>query len=298
MSHFAVLVIGDDYEAQLAPYHEFECTGLNDQYVQNMDKLAEAKEEHQKNAKTELLRSFITGWYGSVEIGPDDTPDIEGAHKYGWVRVDASDNVLEFVDRTNPNSRWDWYTVGGRWRGFFQAKAGSLASVGAPGVFANEPTFNADHLRKGDVDFDGMRAVAEAEAEIAYTKYEDAVGDLTGESWPTILAKHPEDIDAARAEYQEQPIVKALNAAGLGDPFEDPIEAYGCGREEFVRKAIERVAVPFAIVRDGEWFEKGRVGWFGMSDDKFSQADWNREVQKLYDGLSDDVLLTLVDCHV
>lgn len=26
MSHFTVLVIGDDPELQLAPYHEYECT--------------------------------------------------------------------------------------------------------------------------------------------------------------------------------------------------------------------------------------------------------------------------------
>lgn len=37
MSHFSVLVIGDDIEKQLAPYHEFECTGIDDEYVQEID---------------------------------------------------------------------------------------------------------------------------------------------------------------------------------------------------------------------------------------------------------------------
>src|SRR3546814_8966760 len=37
MSHFGVLVIGGNVEQQLAPYHEFECTGLNDQFVQDID---------------------------------------------------------------------------------------------------------------------------------------------------------------------------------------------------------------------------------------------------------------------
>ncbi len=37
MSHFAVLVIGENAEQQLAPYHEFECTGVNDQYIQDLD---------------------------------------------------------------------------------------------------------------------------------------------------------------------------------------------------------------------------------------------------------------------
>lgn len=38
MSHFAVLVIGDDVAKQLQPYHEYECTGVKDKYVIEVDK--------------------------------------------------------------------------------------------------------------------------------------------------------------------------------------------------------------------------------------------------------------------
>jgi hypothetical protein len=37
MSHFLVLVIGPDPERQLAPFHEFECTGIDDEYVIDVD---------------------------------------------------------------------------------------------------------------------------------------------------------------------------------------------------------------------------------------------------------------------
>ena len=47
MSHFTVLVIGDKVEEQLAPYHEFECTGYNDEYVQDIDITEEAKKEYE-----------------------------------------------------------------------------------------------------------------------------------------------------------------------------------------------------------------------------------------------------------
>jgi len=50
MSHFAVLVVGENVDEQLAPYHEFESTGENDQYVVDVDKTEEArldyKQEH------------------------------------------------------------------------------------------------------------------------------------------------------------------------------------------------------------------------------------------------------------
>ena len=43
MSHFTVMVVGDDVDYQLAPFHEFECTGVDDEFVQNIDKLAQTK---------------------------------------------------------------------------------------------------------------------------------------------------------------------------------------------------------------------------------------------------------------
>jgi len=43
MSHFTVLVIGSNVDAQLAPFHEFESTGRDDQYVQDIDKTEEAR---------------------------------------------------------------------------------------------------------------------------------------------------------------------------------------------------------------------------------------------------------------
>ncbi|HFW4796117.1 TPA: hypothetical protein ACIBS5_001433 [Salmonella enterica subsp. diarizonae serovar 60-67:z35:-] len=37
MSHFNVLVIGNNPEEALAPYHEFECTEVDDQYIREID---------------------------------------------------------------------------------------------------------------------------------------------------------------------------------------------------------------------------------------------------------------------
>lgn len=45
MSHFTVLVVGDDVEKALAPFHEFECTGQDDEYVQTLDVTEEVRSE-------------------------------------------------------------------------------------------------------------------------------------------------------------------------------------------------------------------------------------------------------------
>lgn len=48
MSHFDVLVIGEDVEKQLAPFHEFECTGVNDEFVQNIDITDKVRDDFSK----------------------------------------------------------------------------------------------------------------------------------------------------------------------------------------------------------------------------------------------------------
>jgi len=55
MSHFTVLVIGDDPERQLAPFHEFECTGTDDQYVQDIDITKEARKKYEEATEVQLV---------------------------------------------------------------------------------------------------------------------------------------------------------------------------------------------------------------------------------------------------
>lgn len=54
MSHFTVLVVAADIAAALQPFHEFECTGTNDQYVQDIDKTDEAREQFASETTTRL----------------------------------------------------------------------------------------------------------------------------------------------------------------------------------------------------------------------------------------------------
>src|ERR1700694_4103533 len=67
MSHFTVLVIGEDPEVQLAPFHEFECTGTNDEYVQDIDILKQTQEEYQTS-----VRLMLRDEGGSLHDAYDD----------------------------------------------------------------------------------------------------------------------------------------------------------------------------------------------------------------------------------
>lgn len=106
MSHFSVLVIGENIEEQLQPYHEFECTGISDQYVVDVDKTEEllarmeGKGDYQNGEKESLEEAL--GYYGLEEriVGSEDEVDREGEHKFGFAIVQDG-KLIKAVDRTN-----------------------------------------------------------------------------------------------------------------------------------------------------------------------------------------------------
>lgn len=56
--------------------------------------------------------------------------------------------------------------------------------------------------------------------------------------------------------------------------------------------------VPRVIVTpDGEWFERGRMGWFGMSSGDKPKAEWAAEVAALFEKHAGATAIA-VDCHI
>lgn len=283
-----------------------------------------------------------------------------------------------YLSTYNPKSRWDWWTLGGRWHGYFQIKTGVRiggeplpayrlspvgsdkgrkegtlevptfdgtqdAVLGGSGVFGDPEEENflgrADLARKGDIDFAAMRAQAGLQADLAFDKWEEATKDLNGEygeRWEDLLKRvlfdhdvdpdgRPEPnpgwdkeardayitacheyyravVDVARREYHAQPYVVALQGAELKSWFGDDHADWCVGEEDqrstFVQRAIDGAVSTFALLKDGEWYEKGQMGWFGMASGEKDQAQWNREFSAMLDALDDDVYLALVDVHI
>ena len=85
MSHFTVLVVGEDADKQLAPYHEFECTGVDDQYILDIDITDEARSAHilyqssnkGEERENESFGTWLEGWYGIHVVPVGENPDTE-----------------------------------------------------------------------------------------------------------------------------------------------------------------------------------------------------------------------------
>jgi hypothetical protein len=394
MSHFSVLVIGANPEAQLAPYHEFECTGHDDEFVQNIDITEEARadfeagkatryrdpegnlhdpyqdrfyrdptadEEKQMGklagtggngrlswtsrdwndgrghrakvhflpdgweevqvprAEVESFRDYVADYYGMEVLKPGQEPDLAKTHKFGWVRVDAAGSAYEVIDRTNPRKKWDWYLIGGRWTGFFQLKTGHAGEVGRPGVMTPPAgAGRADQAFKGSIDFAAMRDekgnAAGAEWDVIHTTLDAAGAPHTWDSWKTVRERTeieretlllPEGktwVDVARDRYHDQPSVVAIKAIkdvdGKPRFWWDMPDAAACSREAYIQAARNRACSTFAVVKDGQWYERGEMGWWGVVHDEKDQDEWNHRFNDLLDSVGDETLLTVVDCHI
>lgn len=312
MSHFNVLVIGPknekELEAALQPFHEFECTGFNDQYVQDIDRTEEAREEYENSDKTESFAQFVRGYYGWDVVPVGSVPDTEGKHKYGYILCDSSGEVLKCVDRTNPNKQWDWWVIGGRWHGMLQPKTQGVVVMGE----ADDKTGECDSLRVRDLDVKTMKDRKWKKSNESFEAWRAAQDGLpVARTWQDLLTVFGKDkIEEARKAYQSQPRVQALRKVGY---YSETVEAYLCvpgvDSEEVIQKArfdagkraAEQCLTPFAILdarTSPKWYQRGEMCWFGIVSDAKDTDQWGKEVSALLDSIDGDTVVTVVDCHI
>ena len=302
MSHFTVLVVGEPLEELLQPYHEFECTGKLDRYVQDVPKdvgkLRAEYEDKREEYEYKTFEEFLEDYHGLHPCKYGEELDFEGEHKYGWFKMDESGNVIAAADRTNPNAKWDWWQLGGRWTGFFKLKQGREGQKGTPGLMTPAATLPeaADQCRWGDIDIEGMREEARQEAGKDFDTYFAILKEYPEtKNWKQVREEYP-NIDDARKAYHEQPAVKAWWKAHM---FADsPMDTYGTDREAYIEKQAANALSTFAILKDGKWYERGEMGWWATVSNEKDEKEWSDTVDKILGEISDDTLVSVVDCHI
>lgn len=284
MSHFSVLVITEQQPTEdalndiLAPWHEFECTGWNNQYVIDAD----VTEESLGYGEGDLNKAL--SYHGLEDKIVADEADVnrEIDHKYGYAIV-RDGKLIKAVNRTNPNKKWDWWVVGGRFSGRLLLKSG---------VTVNQAMLCT-------IDLHAMREDARSRAIKLWDEVHETVSGLpTIEDWNQIR-KTAQSIDAARERYWAQPAVTALKERfpkswGL----DREVEAAGRARDEYGQREADDAISTFAFVKDGQWIERGEMGWFACVANEREQADWSAEFNKMLDTLPPTAWLTVVDCHI
>jgi len=295
MSHFTVTVIGPDIESQLAPFHEFECTGLNDHYVQNADITEEVLQRFQdflEEGVDDPLKETI-GYWGYETAHSEEEVDIDGTHKDGYMIV-VDGKIQKAVQRTNPNAKWDWWRLGGRWTGFLKLKPDTRGSLGEPGLMTAAAAVGyADSARKGDVDWEGMRNDAAQKAADEWDRVKAAAAQ-SWDSWKSVRSRF-DSIEDARSFYHGQSGLKAVRESELEIWDYD---RFLVDRDKYVQEAHDAATLTFAFLMDGNWVERGEMGWFGCVSNEKDKENWDKEFNLMFDALSDDTLISIVDCHI
>lgn len=296
MSHYSVLVIGSDIEEQLTKYDENLEMPVYVKYTKEelIVKEKESIEEYKNGTYAEYLADPIT--YAKAyndnenhlkyvsETFPkklemtDEELYKEAIEYYGPEELGSNGELLSSY---NPDSKWDWYQIGGRYAGRIVVKEG---------VEIDEPTFSwawdadsiekitsegnrTDSAYKKDIDFSKMHRTEE--------KYNDAIRywELVVEG-DTPNNKDEEDIIKWSFYKREYFINRYKNK-----------ETYAECDSSFST---------WAVVIDGVWYEKGQMGWWAMSNETDDEAiDWEMNFyDRFIKPLSDDMLITVVDCHI
>lgn len=162
----------------------------------------------------------------------------------------------------NPKSKWDWWSLGGRWSCYY-------SSYEAEKDPAN---FKPCDLCKGTGIRDGW---AKKNPKTGKRVYKDA--------WAKKM--------------------KGCNVClGTGKELKDSTQWNKrphdfMSMEEFL-SGVKKRGVPFAVLTDdGEWHERGRMGWWASVSNEKADKKWNSEVRALLKRYPDHTVI-IADLHI
>jgi hypothetical protein len=233
MSHYALMIIGEEPEEQLKPFDE------------NIEvKRIKTKEEHIASSKKDIewyneyyYKKYLKNKEKYIEEAKRNPGHIkyitvEFSKKLDWTDEEHYQNSIRYYEKENinddgstnetynPDSKWDWYQIGGRWTGSLYLKKNQITGVKGKRSLLDkrigEPR-NYDQARLKDIDF----------------------------------------------EQEEM--------------------------KDFVT---------FAVLKDGKWYERGKMGWWGCVSNEKPEDEWDKEFKKLLYSLEPEDLITIVDCHI
>ena len=294
--------------------HFREGTGLEEGDLRNpmwgKDPLTPDEKRAEYEEQAELEKSFST---------PATWGEVASAYnaKYGdedGDRLLVDDDGRAYTMSTyNPLSKWDWYEVGGRWAGYLRVKPGAETELNFSWGWKEVPEDErpgkgrADRAQLKDIDFEAWRKEYADAANAKYDQYEKFKAEHgMPPKWDhdevDARIKAGESIDEIRKAYHSNPLVQLMKKE-----FEETLgwgadlwrEFGGLDREVYVNRAVNRVAVCYATLNNGEWIAPGHMGMFGMSsDDEDSSREYEARISELLDELDPETWITVMDLHI
>jgi len=271
MSHFPVGVItkGKPTENQivalLAPFQENNMGDCPKEYLQFFD-IEEQERNHYETGADRQGNKFKTTYATFEEYMKD---------WHGHDKRDAEKGVYGYW--ANPNAKWDWYEIGGRWSGSLRVPADTESAKAKirgnrkerePHYISEEPNI---------VLVDGARI-----KDIVFTNEERYKRALR--FWELVVEEQEaitkEDKDLTFSLYKPSYYLEKYKT-----------------KEEFAK--LDSAFSTYAVLKNGQWHEPGKMGWFGCSHAKVEEELAFEQGYKdlITEGAEEDDWITVVDCH-
>lgn len=204
------------------------------------------------------------------------------AHQYCGYKDDGPFQTI-LGDRigvwTNPNAKWDWWQIGGRYSNWLFSTCGN----------------GVDQALIKDIDFGHMYDEGVAEGLKDWLIFKKAAQNETWDSWEQCQKKF-KDEEPARQFYRNQDVIKRISKAFphlfLIDQFHD------ISKEDYLKMRGNRSIVTFALLYDGQWLERGKMEAFGTVANEKEEVVWQQTFLKTLKEIPDDCTMTIVDCHI
>ncbi len=326
MSHFTVLVvlpptspsnIDQVLATAVAPFDE----------NMEMDPPVKKYLEDAEDIYTTALEHF-TAYPEDKPAGLDELnmADVLSAYDGTEVTEEPSSDGTRFLyfrwDTYNPDSKWDWYTIGGRWADKFPVLP-AADRKGEPGYGrkGERSWINKNDIAKsgyvdaaaiGVIDFDRMRSEAGQDAGARYDRWTALTEGLPPartfstirDEMISIYGDNTTAHEVARERYYEQPvIIEARKTDEFDRWFSEVLDEYGTDRETYVQRARDGAVPGYALLdHEGHWVSPGEMGWWGMSsDDEATREAYHIKVNAYLDELREkhpDMILVNVDMHI
>lgn len=268
MSHFTVAVITnkkpneDDICRILAPYRENNMGTVEKQYLKfypiDQDELDDYKQSFEENKeKTSSFRDYMEGECG-----------------YSY-----NEETKEYGTYDNPNARFDWMQIGGRWAGLLTVKKGVDCGIGETSwTNENDNPYHSDDENVVKCDIAKIK-------DLLFPNNEKEKRD-SQRFWELYVEKQPikdksdEELLSDFILYKPQYYI---------DTYHD--------KETYVR-CCGTFTTHAVITKDGQWLEEGAMGWFGFRDNS-NIVEWTDNYHKLvFENATDDDYITIIDCHI
>lgn len=324
MSHFSVLVPADDEQhlaEVLEPYME-NCNSTPPlQFMEFYDKEDELREK----AKEVITADSYTG-----ERNPEATGQTM-LQFYGkgdfevfadkWAGLDKDPLMGRYGYWQNPDARWDWFSIGGRWTGYLRLRrpatvkelAEGLVGFGHPGILTlpcSDP-FHCDWAPVSWIDWEGIRSGNFEESLKTFRTVKKCQAEVKGvdvepffdEFWNAFLKwlEEHDDEESSIEEYARNRLLhEALGREKIFFWNENDCELFlDLSEEEFIAKQKAQ-ALTFAFVDlEGNWVERGKMGYWAIVSDPnegYDEAFWKFARDLREENPSQRVYM--VDCHI